>query len=207
MIHICDNFFSDPYTVRNIALHEKYMTERFNYPGVRSYGVPESVKNNLFSKVKNITQNSNLKIGSTTFQSIKKEFGTGIYHKDHENYICIIYLSLDPPVNSGTEICDFGVEGEVVTHYNALKEWPTSLDYERTYEIQLSYFKDPFNLIKRYRYARVRRKLNSYFTPTAIVANKFNRGLIFPCKNYHRSQNFFGSSIENSRLTIVSFMY
>ena len=207
MIHICDNFFSDPYTVRNIALHEKYMTERFNYPGVRSYGVPESVKNNLFSKVKNITQNSNLKIGSTTFQSIKKEFGTGIYHKDHENYICIIYLSLDPPVNSGTEICDFGVEGEVVTHYNALKGWPTSLDYERTYEIQLSYFKDPFNLIKRYRYARVRRKLNSYFTPTAIVANKFNRGLIFPCKNYHRSQNFFGSSIENSRLTIVSFMY
>ena len=207
MIHICDNFFSDPYTVRNIALHEKYMTERFNYPGVRSYGVPESVKNNLFSKVKNITQNSNLKIGSTTFQSIKKEFGTGIYHKDHENYICIVYLSLDPPVNSGTEICDFGVEGEVVTHYNALKEWPTSLDYERTYEIQLSYFKDPFNLIKRYRYARVRRKLNSYFTPTAIVANKFNRGLIFPCKNYHRSQNFFGSSIENSRLTIVSFMY
>ena len=201
MIHVCDNFFSDPYAVRNIALHEKYVTERFNYPGVRSYGIPESVKNNIFSKVKNITQNSNLKIGSTTFQSVKKEFGTGIYHKDHENYICIVYLSLDPPVNSGTEICDFGIEGEKDDM------WPSSLDYERTYEIQLSYFKDPFNLIKRYRYARVRRKLNSYFTPTAIVANKFNRGLIFPCKNYHRSQNFFGSSIENSRLTIVSFMY
>ncbi len=200
MIYVCDNFLSDPYVVRNIALHEKYVTERFNYPGGRSNRVPESVKNNIFSKVKNITQNSNLKIGATTFQSVKKEFGTGIYHKDdgidHENYICIIYLSLDPPVNSGTEICDFGVNSE--------KEhlWPDSFG-----EIQSSYFKDPFNLIKRYKYARIRRKLNSYFTPTSIVANKFNRGLIFPCKNYHRAQNFFGSSIEKSRLTITSFMY
>ena len=201
MIHVCDNFFNDPYYVRNIALHEKYSTERFNYPGVRSYGVPESIKSNIFSKVKNFTKDSNLKIGPTTFQSIKKEFGTGIYHQDNENYICIIYLSLDPPVNSGTEICDFGIDDE------RLESGPDSLDYERIREVQTSYFKDPFNLIKRYKYARLRRKLNSYFTPTTIVANKFNRGLIFSCKNFHRAQNFFGSSIEKSRLTIVSFMY
>ena len=200
MIHVCDNFFSDPYVVRNTALHEKYVTERFNYPGVRSHGVPESVKDNIFSKVKNITQDYNLKIGSTTFQSVKKEFGTGIYHKDRENYICIVYLSLDPPVDSGTEICDFHIPPLIDGKKDDM--WPDSLD-----EVKISHFKDPFNLIKRYKYARLRRKLNSYFTPTTIVANKFNRGLIFPCKNYHRSQNFFGSSIENSRLTIVSFMY
>ena len=198
MIHVCDNFLSDPYVVRNTALHEKYVTERFNYPGVRSHGVPESVKDNIFSKVKNITQDYNLKIGSTTFQSVKKEFGTGIYHKDRENYICIVYLSLDPPVDSGTEICDFHIPPLIDGKKDDML--PDSLD-----EVQGPYFRDPFNLIKRYRYARVRRKLNSYFTPTTIVANKFNRGLIFSCKNFHRAQNFFGTSLENSRLTLVSF--
>ena len=47
----------------------------------------------------------------------------------------------------------------------------------------------------------------SYGVDAAIrkVPNKFNRGIIFPAANFHRSQYSFGTSIENSRLTIVSF--
>ena len=38
------------------------------------------------------------------------------------------------------------------------------------------------------------------------VPNKFNRGLIFPASNFHRAQNSFGTSIVNSRMTVVSFL-
>ena len=43
MIHICDDFFKDPYKVRSIALKAKYVTEKFNYPGMRSFDVPEEI--------------------------------------------------------------------------------------------------------------------------------------------------------------------
>ena len=79
-------------------------------------------------------------------------------------------------------------------------------DDEKTAKIQAAFHKNPFNLINRYRYGRIRKKINSYYKPNIIVTNKFNRCVIFPSHNFHRAQNFFGTSLENSRLTIVSFM-
>ena len=106
MIHICDNFFSDPYKGRSIALKEKYVTERFNYPGRRSFNVPKGIGDQILSYVRYITKNSSLKLTSSSFQSIMEEFGEGIYHQDCAyDYLCMIYLSLDSPLNSGTEIC------------------------------------------------------------------------------------------------------
>ena len=43
MIHICDDFFKDPYKVRSIALKAKYVTEKFNYPGMRSFDVEDNL--------------------------------------------------------------------------------------------------------------------------------------------------------------------
>ena len=64
----------------------------------------------------------------------------------------------------------------------------------------------PSDLIIRYNYARVKRKLLSFYKPIMKIPNKFNRGLIFPAWYFHRAQNFFGTSIEDSRLTLVSFV-
>ena len=68
------------------------------------------------------------------------------------------------------------------------------------------FHKDPSNLIKRDEYGRIRKEVNSFYKPNIIAANKFNRCVIFPATNFHRAQNFFGTSLENSRLTLVSFM-
>ena len=107
MIHICDNFFNDPYKIRSIAFKGKYKCA-INYPGVRSHTVPKKVKDEILSYGHYITKNSSLTIGHTpSFQSIPQEYDEGIFHKDPDHtYICIIHLSLDPPLNSGTEICD-----------------------------------------------------------------------------------------------------
>ena len=194
MIHICDNFFKDPYSVRSIALKEKYVTERFNYPGLRSFNVPKGIDDEILSYVCYITKNPSLTLSSSSFQSIMQEFGDGIFHKDPEyNYLCIIYLSLDLPLDSGTEICDCDHDS---VHGGTKK----------INQIRDSFHKDPFNLIKRYRYGRIRKRINSYYKPHFICANKFNRCVIFPSTNSHRAQNFFGTSLENSRLTLVSFI-
>ena len=100
-------------------------------------------------------------------------------------------MSLDPPPNSGTEVCDSDHPPDRVK--------PCS-------DIQEAFHSDPHNLIKRYRYARVRRKINSHYKPITTAPNKFNRILIFNSHNFHRAQNFFGTSLEDSRLTLVTFL-
>ena len=106
MIHICDNFFSDPYKVRSIAFKGKYICA-YNYPGLRSDNVPKEVNDEILSYIRYITKNSSLKFYDSSFQSISQDYDEGIYHMDPgHTYICIIYLSLDPLLNSGTEVCD-----------------------------------------------------------------------------------------------------
>tara|TARA_Y100001963_G_scaffold107374_1_gene148446 strand:- start:48 stop:650 length:603 start_codon:yes stop_codon:yes gene_type:complete len=192
MIHICNDFFSDPYHVRSIALRQKYKTEKFNYPGVRSFNVPAGIGEYILSYVRHITKDPSLIIANQSFQSVTKEFSDGIYHQDREyDYLCIIYLSLDPPPNSGTEVCD--------------SDHPSD-SFPNIGHIADAFHADPHNLITRYRYARIRRKLNSHYKPIMTAPNKFNRILIFNSHNFHRAQNFFGTSLGDSRLTLVTFL-
>ncbi len=191
MIYVGDNFFDDPYKVRSIALKQKYITEGFNYPGVRSFSVPEWIGECTLSLVKDLTKDISLKLLSLSFQSVTKKFGDGIFHRDPHQYICIVYLSLDVPANSGTEVCG-------PDHPHGKFHPPEG--FSRAFHA------DPSHLITRYKYARLRKKVNSHYTPTVISANKFNRCVIFPATNMHRAQNFFGTSLEDSRLTLVSFI-
>ena len=197
MIHICDNFFSHPHKVRSIAFKGKYVGAD-NYPGLRSDNVPKEVNDEILSYVQHITKNSSLKFYSSSFQSIQQEYDEGIFHEDSEStYICIIYLSLDSPLNSGTEICDSDQVRGLGNRDAANPKVIKSRDL---------FHKDPSNLIKRDEYGRIRKEVNSFYKPNIIVANKFNRCVVFPAANFHRAQNFFGTSLENSRLTLVSFM-
>ena len=192
MIHICDNFFNDPYKVRNLALKQKFVQDTFNYPGVRSNTVPFDVLKYIVSRMGKILEVDSLIVKSSSFQYITEQYHDGIYHYDNADYIGIIYLTPNPPANTGTEVCD---SNQVFD----------TLDTSEVIRLKESFHEDPSNLIKRYRYAKIRKKLNSYYNPIMKVPNKFNRILIFPATFFHRSQNFFGTSIENSRLTLVSF--
>ena len=194
MIHIDDNFFNDPYQVRNHLIKKKDWCPDINYVGYRSYTVPEFIQNTILSKAKSIIQEDDLSFAQNpTFQYSTKEYLDGIYHRDIDEgrYICIVYLALDPPSDSGTEVCD----SEQLEH-------PIGNNTQE----KRDFLADPTNLIKRYRYGRLRRNVNSFYKPIMKVPNKFNRGLIFPASNFHRAQNSFGTSIVNSRMTVVSFL-
>jgi len=60
MIFVFDNFFSDPWEVRRIALKQEYHTEDFNYPGIRTHQVPLWVNNYIKSSLEyHIKENVN----------------------------------------------------------------------------------------------------------------------------------------------------
>ena len=202
MIHIDDNFFKDPYSVRNIALKSTYTVAKDGtWPGYRCWDIPENIINHIRLKVRNFAGDQSLEFDykhtqqkgspNSSFQFVPQQYRAGIYHSDYiHHYICIIYLSLESPVDSGTEVCDFDQkEGR-----------------KRDNNIKMRFTEDPFNLIKRYNYDRMRKKINLDYKPIMTIPHKFNRALIFPAGNWHRAQNFFGTSIENGRLTSVSFL-
>jgi len=196
MIHICDNFFNDPYEVRRRSFDQDYQG-RPSYPGVRSFSIDSNATSYIHSYVKYHTKDHNLEIGEgARFQYVTKEFGQGVYHRDDFKYICIVYLSLDAPPNSGTEVCDAGWMYDV-----------EKLEPKNSGEILREFHQNPSsNLIKRFKYDRLITTINSHFKPIALAPNKFNSAVIFPANSYHRAQNFFGTSIENSRLTLVCFL-
>ena len=212
MIHLEDNFFEDPYSVRSSALKSKYSPAYdYTWPGYRSWDVPDDVSDQIRSRVRSVVGDSSLDFKhaqvnnnqsrvypNSSFQYTTEEFGDGLFHHDEDLYICIVYLSLDAPSDSGTEICD-GDQGPAYFLDN-------SPSFSEVSQLKLSFIEDPSNLIKRYRYVRVRRRLNLLYTPIMKVPNKFNRGIIFPARYAHRAQNFFGTSIESARLTSVSFL-
>jgi len=204
MIHIEDDFFKDPYSVRNIALKSTYTPAKDgSWPGYRCWDIPENITNHILSKVRNFAGDESLELDykqtqqqgspNSSFQFIPQQYRDGVYHSDYmHHYICIIYLSLESPVNSGTEVCDFDQKKG---------RGRTNIAHNK----KIRFNKDPFNLIKRYNYDRIRKKINSDYKPIMTIPHKFNRAVVFPAGNWHRAQNFFGTSIENGRLTSVSF--
>ncbi len=202
MIYICDDFFSDPYSLRSFAIKQEYSIARANYPGFRSQSVPESVVKYIEDEAKNVTKNSLLKCTEISFQSVPKDYREGQYHYDEELYVSVVFLSMDPPPNSGMEVYDSeSKEGSA----NMPPDYITESRYYNFLSVKENFYKDTTNFLKGYKYARMTKRMNSYFDPSVKIPNKFNRFVIFNCRQWHRAQNFFGTSIGNSRLTLVSF--
>ena len=202
MLYVVDNFLKDPYAVRNTALKCTYGCVSPRYPGIRSDDVPRHVSDYILKEMSYLVKRP-LGLANSSFQYVGKEFGDGIYHYDDDyqmgkgiQYSCFIYLTPEPPANSGTEVCDV----------QSRKEFNQCINSNEYFNAKEKFHLNPKNLVNRYRYSKVKRKVASLCTPMAIIPNKFNRLVIFDAYLNHRAQNFFGSSIENGRLTLVSFL-
>ena len=189
-MRIIDNFFKDPYKVRNIALKGNYLSaENFRWPGYR-WNPPEDFQKFYRDNLSNIL-NEKFHISSLRFQYIDKLWVGGMCHRDFPyKYTCITYLTPEPPSNSGTEV--YGVESPE--------------DGERGPIKQIFYQSDR-GMRKRWKFKRDIEDYNSLFKDPCVVSNKFNRTLIFDSNRFHRAQNFFGNDLRDSRLTLISFIY
>ena len=198
MIHVIDNFLDDPYSVRALALKAEYGPDpNGNWPGKRNEFVPDFIKDVIKKQVDKITGNET-KFQACSFQYSTSQMGEGSFHCDHEMndhnttslYTSVLFLSENNDIECGTEVCEYKVK-------IPKKLWENHLQTKKNFYL---------NGVNRRKHLRLVKRVNSYIKPNYIVPCKFNRMLFFPGHYPHRPQNFYGSSIENSRLTIVSFL-
>lgn len=198
---IVDNFLDDPFAVRKWVLNQsfydsKQFTEMYgsftDWPGKRtehvydlnnSYGdyVLNKVANycNIFFGIKNLSIKS-------YFQLTTLEDGDSWVHQDNNVDVAgILYLNPDPPQNSGT------------TLYKCknISKWESYMSDSEGY--------DTLKTINRYQNSSLYSEL---FEPVDVIGNVFNRLIMYEGKQYHKSNDYFGDSLNDGRLTQVFFI-
>lgn len=191
---VIDNFFDDPDWWRDVGLklisdrHDCILRdEKNNYPGVRVKLPPDLVdilRNKLcehFDSVCNL---------DASFHLTTRIHGTGFVHRDGGNdHAGLIYLTPNPPENSGTSLYSYDdfeeYSGETLALFwkasrakkldlGCLEEWQREKDYHRSKN----------TLVKN-------------------IENVYNRFVSYPAQHPHAPNQYFGNNLFNARLTIV----
>ena len=158
-IIVIDDFLDDPEFFRKSALKWRGIwSKKGNHPGLRS----EHISKIDLKLVYQLHDSCQEKMSGwyscqrSMFQYCMKSDGSSWIHQDKERErILIIYLTPNPPENSGT------------IFYNS----NNSKDIKR------------------------------------VVENEYNRALIYDSTGtWHKSNHYFGDSIETSRLFLINFM-
>ena len=184
---IVDNFYEDPDSVRDFAFKQKY------FPGEGAVGhrtrkqfffegIKESFEEIMGKKIK---ENG---VHGWYYPGINARFqwcpaGTNrVYHCDEQRYAALIYLTPNAPPESGTT---FFKHKETGRRHNLDINWAAG-------EGSKVFPGDTF--LDKTRYEQV-----------DTVGNVYNRLVIFDGGLIHSATDYFGSSIENSRLHHMFF--
>ena len=181
---VVDNFYDDPYAVRDFALKQEYLQgglgkgfigkrscEQFLFPGLRE----------IFQKITGIPITRWEEHGMNgRFQStIAGE--PNVYHSDEQTWAGAIYLTPDAPYNAGTSlIAHKPTRIRHSSHPEAYKMWSDP----NTYDIHL----DP-----------------SPWERIDVAANVFNRLVIWNAHCPHAAGEYFGETLDTSRLIHLFF--
>tara|TARA_R110002096_G_scaffold338801_2_gene532260 strand:+ start:316 stop:984 length:669 start_codon:yes stop_codon:yes gene_type:complete len=177
---IVDDFLPDPWAAREEALVQEYIQQG-------SYGVRSKKRfdRSFIKDAIEILINRKISLWShgvnACYQYCESDTPL-IWHKDEQDYAGALYLSPDPPLQTGTSFWRSKVTGEFgpeVTNNARLfnsdnegKEW----FWDRT----------KFELVDR-------------------IGNKFNRLAIWNAKSIHSATSYMGKGIEEARLFQVFF--
>lgn len=172
MFIIQDNFYQHPDSVRNLALSWEFSIKG-NYPGKRTkpcggawfYTIKETFERILNKKIVYWPSEYN-----TAFQYTTEDATTWVHH-DCTSWACVVYLTPDAPLDSGTAI---------------YRHKPTGI-YKHSSDAKFD-----FNSHKT---------LDSDWEIIAEAKNIYNRAVIYDANYYHRSVlPGFGTDKHNARL-------
>jgi hypothetical protein len=199
---VIDDFYTDPYEVREFALRQKfYPNTDARWPGARSKKIDildDSLYHHFCNKILSIFYDMN-DISQydieTSFQKIKpfhhdkfNKINRGFIHQDTTFFGGVVYLDLDSEERTGTSI------------YTSKNKWwyPSGLD---NYSNHLKIKSYSGNKLTDKDISDWDESRNCYYE-SIRVENIFNRCLLFDGNNHH-GVPFFGSS---ERLTQVFFV-
>jgi len=192
---VIDDFFLEPHLWRNLALQQEYNSAyNTTFPGKRSKPLAE-INEDIFGSfcerlLHFLPQFNGFYYCNASFFCVDESFIKGWVHDDDPDttFTGIIYLNQNPPINSGTTMYDDRFANEYSDYHKLIqKDCLESTPEERQ---TLSKHRD---------------KQRSCFVPSINVDNVYNRCVLFDPKTWHSADNFFGTTLEDSRMTLVFY--
>jgi hypothetical protein len=176
-IFVVDNFYEDPYKVRNLALSQNFYKDEW-YKGKRTkdrflfHGQKQKFENIICQEINDwLTEPMNGR-----FQSCLPE-DLLVYHADAQKWAAMIFLTPDAPFESGTSF--YADKKTLIRDRNDPR-------INETFADQNFYDKTRFELVDK-------------------VGNVFNRLVIFDGSLIHSPSLYFGHNLETSRLFHMFF--
>lgn len=201
MIFIRDDFLKNPYEVRGSILSKKpdlLMDAERIIPGIRYYDPQTRLDDSgvnflILDIVKKIT-GENVNVHHSGFHFLQEKFCEGgTHHDENTKYAAVLYLTPNPPNNSGTRIFDhkknYSFKGKE-KYLNSVKKFLLS----------------DKNTIDKFFYKRSLKTYDRQFGKGIDIVNKFNRLVIYDAHYVHKALNFFGDRLGNCRFTYFCFM-
>lgn len=176
---IVDNFYKDPYAIREFALNQEFEENINYYKGNRTkkqYIVPgtkESFEKIIGKKITKWTETHGM-CGRFQYCTAQDDL---VYHCDGQTLAGMIYLTPDAPYSCGTSL--FAHKRTGLRNEN---------DFEDVNVFDETGFYD-----------------RSKFDLVDTAGNVFNRLVIFDAKCIHSANEYFGTDITNSRLFHLFF--
>jgi len=176
-IFVIDNFYSDPYAVREFALQQEFHDDLRYYKGRRTHqqfyvpGTKKSFEDIIGQKI-NIWEQYDM---CGVFQSCNPEDAL-VYHTDTQEWAGMVYLTPDAPFQCGTSM---------YAHKETKSRHTSDPGYEKAFNGGY-YDKTKFELVD-------------------VIGNVFNRLVIFNGKCIHAASEYFGQTVEDSRLFHMFF--
>jgi hypothetical protein len=200
-VMIFDNFLPMPSIVRHWAVNQKYYdckqfaqkySKHNDWPGKRSEHVMELeseyadiVLNRIAAMAARYYDLTNISIISH-FQLTTKDDGDSWVHQDNNTALAgVLYLNPNPPENSGTTIY----------HCKDVNRWNSYMSTGEGY-----------NTLKTINRVENINLYDELFTPIDNIGNVFNRLILYPGDAFHKSNDYFGNSVEDGRLVQVFFV-
>ena len=172
-IIVIDGFYENPEQIRKQALEMNYSVSG-NYPGTRTESLPGGDVREFLESVMGIKiDEMKWNIGEYTgaYQYVIEGAKTWIHSDHHNDWSCVVYLSPDPIDNSGTSFYKHKETGSISYH-----------DTEAGEEIEKYGFND------------------DAWVKTDVVANRFNRAILFRGDLWHKADEYFGNDLKSGRL-------
>jgi len=195
MYKILDNFFENPYEIRQVALnllaenHSCILNEGKNYPGIRC-SVPNYIREYI---IEFLEKSFSKKVEEflCDFHITSATHRLGLVHNDRESYAGLIYLNENPPKHSGTILCNSSV-GE----HSIIED-----DIVTAKKFQIASSTHDVEIITEF--ANYKEQYNKNFNIEIELENKFNRFVLYEGARLHAPYYYFGNNLYNSRLVLV----
>ena len=176
-VWVVDNFYSDPYAVREYALKQEFKPEIEYFKGSRSldqYFIPGTKE--AFERIMGIKireWESHGMCGRFQYCTAQDPL---VYHNDGQTWAAMIYLNPDAPYCTGTSL------------YASKNGARRTSDPQYSDEVYAGGFYD-----------------ETKFELVDSIGNVFNRLFIFDAQNIHAASKYFGQTKEDSRLFHIFF--